>query len=79
MTDEQKQRFDECIKSLPPRDHTTPESMLDAYKAKQKAKIDEEDKVIYKGLQPDDAKKIIKELHSISQELNTLNRILKRR
>lgn len=32
-----------------------------------------------KGLQSEDAKKIIKELHSISQELKTLNQILKRR
>lgn len=79
MTDEQEKRFNECIKSLPPREHTSPENMLDAYKTKQKAKIDEEDKIMLKGLQSDDAKKIIKELHSISQELKTLNQILKRR
>lgn len=71
--------FDECIKTIPKRKHTTPENMLDAYKTKQKAKIDEEDKMILKGLQSEDAKKIIKELHSISQELKTLNQILKRR
>lgn len=69
MTDEQQQRFDECIKALPPREHTSP----------QKAKIDGENKIIIKESQSEDAKKIIKELHSISQELNTLNRILKRR
>lgn len=79
MTDEQRQRFDECIKALPPREHTSPENMLDAYKIKQKAKIDEEDKIMLKGLQSEEAKKIIKELHSISQELKTLNQILKRR
>lgn len=79
MTEDWEKQFYECIKSLPPREHTSPENMLDAYKTKQKAKIDEEDKIMLKGLQSDDAKKIIKELHSISQELKTLNQILKRR
>lgn len=60
----------------------TPEEILEAYKKKQKNKIAEEDQLMIKAIstyETDDIKKIIKELHAISQELNTLNRILRRK
>lgn len=60
----------------------TPEEILEAYKKKQKNKIAEEDQLMIKAIstyETDDIKKIIKELHTISQELNTLNRILRRK
>lgn len=59
----------------------TPEEMLEAYKKKQKNKIAEEDHQMIKAIstyQVDDVKKIVKELYAISQELNTLNKILRR-
>lgn len=64
MTDEQEKRFHECIKALPPRSGN--------YETPE----------ILPVLESTDSKElkiIAKELHSISQELNTLNRILKRK
>lgn len=59
----------------------TPEEMVEAYKNKQKNKIDKEDLPMIKAIstyEVDDVKKIVKELHAISKELNTLNNILRR-
>lgn len=59
-----------------------PEEMLEAYKKKQKNKIIQEDQQMIKTISTydvDDVKKIVKELHAISQELNTLNKILRRK
>lgn len=53
----------------------TPEDMVEAYKNKQSAKIKAEDAQFEQA----ELKKITKELHSISQELNTLNKILRRK
>lgn len=74
MTDEQKQRFDECIKSIPHKDHETPESAddsaLEAAKTKKIKEYDREDANL---------QNIAKELHGIYKELSNLNRILSRR
>lgn len=75
MTDEQKKSFNECIKALPHRNHETPESAN---------KTHEYPEVlipvsIAKELSNNDLKLIIKELHNISQELNLLNKILRRK
>lgn len=70
MTDEQEKRFHECIKSLPPRSYETPEA--------PKCKSAETPEML-PVLESTELKVIAKELHSISQELNTLNRILKRK
>lgn len=59
----------------------TPEDMVKAYKDKQKNKMNEEDYKMIKAIstyEVDDIKKIVRELHSISKELNTLNNILRR-
>lgn len=74
MTDEQKQRFDECIKSIHHKDHETPESAddsaLEAAKTKKIKEYDREDANL---------QNIAKELHGIYKELSNLNRILSRR
>ena len=62
----------------------TPEEMVEAYKKKQKEKIAQEDQQMVKTiLQIDnmssDFQKLVKELHTISQELKTLNQILRRK
>jgi hypothetical protein len=80
MTDEQKKRFEDCIKVIPSKNHETPESAdksaLEAYKAEQKAKMDQEDAdlTIHNDLQ-----RIGKELQAINRELNALNKNLRRR
>lgn len=53
----------------------TPEDILQAYKEKQKAKINAEDA----QFEQSELKKIAKELHAINQELNALNKILRRK
>lgn len=83
MTEEQEKCFKECIKSIPPRKHETPESadksILDAYKDKQKAKIDEEDEKINNNQALKLLEKIGKELNGINRELNALNKNLRKR
>lgn len=74
MTDEQNKRFDKCIKSIPHKDHETPESAddsaLEAAKTKKIKEYDREDANL---------QNIAKELHGIYKELSDLNRILSRR
>jgi hypothetical protein len=74
MTEEQEKRFKECIKTLPPRGHKTPESAdksaLEAVKTKKIKEFDREDASL---------QSIAKELHGIYKELSNLNRILSRR
>ena len=78
MTEEQKKRFDECIKALPHKEHETPESAdksalaeaLEAVKTKKIKDYDREDANL---------QSIAKELHGIYKELSNLNRILSRR
>lgn len=62
--------FDECIKSLPPRSH-------DDFQTPEVPKVISAETL--KVVKNDELINIVKELHSISQELKTLNRILKRR
>lgn len=62
----------------------TPEEMVEAYKNKQKDKIAQEDealnRIISKNRDIENGfNKIAKELHAISQELNTLNKLLRRK
>ena len=74
MTEEHEKLFKECIKSLPPRSHETPESAdksaLEAAKNKKLKDYDREDANL---------QSIAKELHGIYKELSNLNRILSRR
>lgn len=74
MTEEHEKLFKECIKSLPPRSHETPESAdesaLEAVKTEKIKEYDREDKNL---------QNIAKELHGIYKELSNLNRILSRR
>lgn len=72
MNDEERKRFNECIKSLPPRNHETPESANKTHEYPE-ALIPVS---IAKELNNNDLKLIIKELHNISQELKTLNKRL---
>lgn len=64
MTEEQEKRFHECIKALPPRSSN--------YETPEMLPVLE-------STDSKELKMIVKELHSISQELNTLNRILQRK
>lgn len=62
----------------------TPEEMVEAYKKKQKNKIAEEDQQMIKAISNVDEiskgfQKIAKELHAINQELNILNKNLRRK
>lgn len=78
MTDKElEKRFNECIQSLPSRQHKkheTPESAdksaLEAVKTEKLKDYDREDKNL---------QNIAKELHGIYKELSNLNRILSRR
>ena len=74
MTEEEKKRFHEYIKPLPPRKHETPESadksVIEAAKNKKLKDYDREDANL---------QSIAKELHGIYKELSNLNRILSRR
>lgn len=74
MTEEQEKLFKECIKSIPPSNHKTPESAdksaLEAARLEKLKNYDREDVNL---------QNIAKELHGIYKELSNLNRILSRR